>query len=134
MIMSNPALPLPPIGWPLLPQPDDTGSLAYPTLEQSVRDQIRIILLTRPGEQLMRPEFGAGLENYVHEPNTLATRRRIRDLIKENLDAWEPRIQTDLIEVFELEDSPSEIRVEIHYRIKRTGLPQQLNLRVEVQG
>ena len=86
MIMSNPALPLPPIGWPLLPQPDETGSLAYPTLEQSVRDQIRIILLTRPGEQLMRPEFGAGLENYVHEPNTLATRRRIRCDAKRQLD------------------------------------------------
>jgi phage baseplate assembly protein W len=132
--MSNPALPPPPIGWPLLPQPDDAGSLGYPTLEKSVRDQIRIILLTRPGEQLMRPEFGAGLENYVHEPNNLATRRRIRDLIQENLDAWEPRIQTDLVEVFEVDDSPSEIRVEIRYHIKRTGLPQQINLRVEVQG
>jgi len=132
--MSNPALPSPRIGWPLLPLPDDTGSLGYPTLEQSVRDQIRIILLTRPGEQLMRPEFGAGLENYVHEPNTLATRRRIRDLIQENLDACEPRIQTDQVEVFEVDDSPSEIRVEIRYHIKRTGLPQQINLRVEVQG
>jgi phage baseplate assembly protein W len=132
--MSNPALPLPPIGWPLLPLPDNTGSIGFPTLEQSVRDQIRVILLTRPGEQLMRPEFGAGLENYVHEPNTLATRRRIRDLIQENLDAWEPRIKTSLVEVFEVDGSPSEIRVEIRYHINRTGLPQQINLRVEVQG
>lgn len=71
----------------------------YPTLERSVRDQIRIILSTRPGEQLMRPEFGAGLEEFLHEPNTLETRRRIRDRIQESLQAFEPRILLDAIEV-----------------------------------
>ena len=29
----------------------------------------------------MRPDFGAGLDRLLHEPNTLATRRAIRDLV-----------------------------------------------------
>jgi phage baseplate assembly protein W len=127
-------LPPPAIGWPLLPLPDETGRLSYRTLEESVRDQIRVILLTRPGEQLMRPDFGAGLENFVHENNTLEIRRRIRDRIADNLAAWEPRVQVDRIDVTEAPDSGSHIRVEIHYRIRRTGLSQQINLTVEAQG
>lgn len=50
-----------PISWPFLPYPEN-GQLTYDSLEQSVRDSIRIILTTRPGEQLMQPFFGAGLQ------------------------------------------------------------------------
>lgn len=132
--MSSRAIPPPPIGWPLLTVPDATGSMHYPTLERSVRDQIRIILLTRPGEQLMRPDFGAGLEDFVHESNSLQTRRRMRDQIQEHLGNWEPRIDLDRVEVFEIPEAPAQVRVEVVYRIRRTGLPQQVNLTVEVQG
>jgi phage baseplate assembly protein W len=121
------------LGWPLLPLPDESGRLAYPTLEESVRQMIRVILSTRPGEQLMRPEFGAGLDRLVHEPNTLATRRRIRDLVQESLTRWERRILLDRVEVWEVENQPSQVRVEIVYRLIRTGAPMQTGLTVELE-
>ena len=122
------------IGWPLLGLPDENGRLAYPTLSESVRQSIRIILQTRPGEQLMRPEFGAGLQNFLHEPNTLTTRRRIRDAIADALARWEPRVIVDRIDVWEVEDRPSELRAEIAYRLRRTGAPQQMGLTMELDG
>jgi phage baseplate assembly protein W len=122
------------IGWPLLPLPDENGQLNYPTLESSVRQSIQIILRTRPGEQLMRPLFGAGLENYLHELNTLTTRRRIRDLIMESLEAWERRVILDRVEVNEVEGEPAQIRVELGYRIRRTGQPQQLGVTLELES
>lgn len=124
----------PPIGWPLLPLPDEGGELRYPTLEESVRQQIRVILTTRPGEQLMRPEYGAGLDDYVHEPNTLATRRRIRDAVAGSLSRWEPRIHLDRVEVWEVEGEPGQVRVEIGYRLRRTGAARQLGLVMETGG
>ncbi|MEM7021592.1 MAG: GPW/gp25 family protein, partial [Pseudomonadota bacterium] len=63
----NRRLPPPPTGWPLLPVPKD-GSLVFPSLDDSVRQMIKLILLTRPGEQLLRPQFGAGLEQFLHAP------------------------------------------------------------------
>ncbi|MHB9006438.1 MAG: GPW/gp25 family protein, partial [Limisphaerales bacterium] len=84
--------PAPPLGWPLLPLPDEGGHLRWPTLEQSVAQQIRVVLQTRPGEQLMRPDWGAGLENFLHEPNTLTTHRRLRDLVASSLGRWERRL------------------------------------------
>ena len=122
------------IGWPLLARPDGGGRLVYPTLGESVRQSIRIILQTRPGEQLMRPDFGAGLQDFLHEPNTLATRQRIRDAIADALARWEPRIIVDRIEVWEVDDRPSELRVEVAYRLQRTGAPQQLGLTMQLDG
>ena len=117
---TNTRIPSPPIGWPLLPQPQ-TGELRFPTLEDSVRQSIRVILLTRPGEQLMRPAFGAGLQRFLHEPGTLVTRRRIQDAISESLALWEPRIIVDRVEVRQNEERPDAVRIEIAYRLKRTG-------------
>lgn len=131
---ANRAIPPPPLGWPLLPFPDRDGRLQFPTLEQSVRHAIQIILRTRPGEQLMRPAFGAGLDALLHEQNTVTTRRRIRDLITQSLTRWEQRILLDRVDVNERPDRPSEVRVEIAYRLKRTGAAQQLGLTMELES
>lgn len=130
--MAEPLRPL--IGWPLLPVPDEHGQLQYPGLETSVRESIRIILSTRPGEQLMRPDFGGGLDRLLHEPNTLATRRAIRDLIQASLARWERRIQLDRVEVQEVVGEPSHVSVEIAYRLARTGAAATMTLTVQLEG
>jgi phage baseplate assembly protein W len=122
------------IGWPLLPLPDEHGRLRYPDLETSVRESIRVILSTRPGEQLMRPDFGAGLDRLLHEPNTLATRRSIRDSVQASLARWERRILLDRVEVWEVTGEPSHVRVEIAYRLVRTGAPATMNLTMRLEG
>jgi phage baseplate assembly protein W len=122
------------VGWPLLPLPDANGELRYPSLEDSVRQSIQVILRTQPGEQLMRPAFGAGLSRFLQEPNTLTTRRRIRDLIAESLENWERRVIVDRIEVVEVPEEPTHIRVEIAYRLRRTGAAQQIGLTMMLEG
>lgn len=126
--MAATKIPPPRIGWPLFATPDKQGELSYPALEQSVRQSIQVILRTRPGEQLMRPTFGAGLERFLEEPNTITTRRRIRDCVVESLGSWESRIVVDRVDVSEVPGAPTEVRVEIAYRLRRTGLAQQLGL------
>ena len=132
--MSRAPLPRPLIGWPLMPLPDARGTLNYPTLEESVRQSIQVILRTRPGEQLMRPRFGGGLERFVNEQNTIATRRRIRELITEALGRWEPRIILDRVEVTEHPDRPTHVRVVIGYRLRRTGAVEQIGFSMNLDG
>lgn len=122
------------IGWPLLPLPDEHGRLQWPGLEQSVRDAIRAILSTRPGEQLMRPDFGAGIDRLLHEPNTVATRRQLRELVQASLARWESRIVLDGVEVWEVAGRPAELRVEIAYRLARTGAPGAVNVTVSLDA
>lgn len=114
------------LGWPLAPDPQD-GGLRYPDLDRSIRDQVKVILLTNPGEMLLHPTFGAGLQNLLHEPNTVGTRRRIRDLVQKSIARWERRIILDATEVWEVDGRPDAVRVEIAYRIRRTGSAHQFH-------
>jgi len=119
-----------PTGFPLLFRPDEQGGLSFPELEESVQQMLKVILRTRPGEQLMHSDFGAGLEQLVHEPNTLETRRAIHDLVATSITRWEPRILLDRVDVSEVSSDSAEVRVEISYRLRRTGVARQLGLSV----
>jgi phage baseplate assembly protein W len=120
-----------PISWPFLPMPQ-AGQLGYPDLERSVRDSIRIILTTRPGEQLMRPRFGAGLQDFLDEGNTVALRRQIQTAILESLQNYENRIMVDAVYVDPVADAPPEVQVQIHYRLLRTNVPQQIGVTMQL--
>ncbi len=119
-LKKNKHIPNPSLGWPLLPVPEQ-GTLFYPTLENSIKQYIRIVLLTQPGEQLMRPHFGAGLSQFLHQSNTLETRQQIQDTVLTALREWEMRIVVDRVDVWGDEDKPDTVRIEIAYRIKRSG-------------
>jgi hypothetical protein len=123
-----------PVSWPLLGVPDEQGRLRYPSLAESVRQSIKVILQTSPGERLMRPEFGGGLERYLHEPNTLSTRRQIRDLISASLARWEPRLLLDRVDVWEVDERPDTVRVEIVYRLRLTNQAQHMGITLELEG
>jgi phage baseplate assembly protein W len=116
-----------PISWPFLPVPQN-GILSYTSLEQCVRDSIRIILTTRPGEQLMQPLFGAGLQDFVGEGNTVAVRRQIQSVILDSLQKYEPRITVDNVDVDALPNSPQQIHIKIYYRLLRTNAAQQVGV------
>jgi len=131
---ATPPRPRPLVGWPLFALPDADGALVWPGLERSVRDSLRLILATRPGEQLMRPDFGAGLDLLLHEPNTLETRRRVRDLVQDSIERWEKRISLDRVEVWEVEGEPTQLRVEIGYRLLRTGSAASMALSMQLEG
>ena len=129
----NEPLPRPLIGWPQFAVPDADGRLDWPGLEASVRHAIRVILSTRPGEQLMRPEFGAGLDRLLHAPNNLSTRRQIRDWTMSALSRWERRILLDRVDVLEVPGRPSELRVEIAYRLARSGAADAVAVTVRLE-
>ncbi|HNT40446.1 MAG TPA: GPW/gp25 family protein [Rubrivivax sp.] len=129
----NEPLPRPLIGWPLFAVPDADGRLDWPGLEASVRHAIRVILSTRPGEQLMRPEFGAGLDRLLHAPNNLSTRRQIHDWTMSALSRWERRILLDRVDVLEVPERPSELRVEIAYRLARSGAADAVAVTVRLE-
>jgi uncharacterized protein len=119
-----------PVSWPFLPVPQG-GVMSYPTLQQSVQDAIRIILTTRPGEQLMTPYFGAGLQNFLDEGNTVATQRQIQTTILENLQQYENRITVDAVEVSTVDGAPSQVYVQIQYRVIRTNAPGQVGVTMQ---
>ena len=50
-----------------------SGAIAMAQYEEDIRQAVRIILDTDPGERVMRPDFGAGLRALVFEPINTTT-------------------------------------------------------------
>jgi len=123
----------PPLCWPLLPVPDENGRLNFPDLETSVRQRIEAVLRTSPGEQLMRPYFGAGLELAIHRPNNAGVRAELTRDISAHISAFEPRIVLDQVAVVPSED-PSVVIVTIGYRIRQIGVATAMSVSVPVGG
>jgi phage baseplate assembly protein W len=123
----------PPLCWPLLPLPDESGRLSFPDLETSVRQRIEAVLRTSPGEQLMRPYFGAGLELAIHRPNNSGVRAELQRDIAAHVRAFEPRILLDQVEVA-TGDDPALLLVTIAYRIRQIGVAAAMTVSVPVGG
>src|SRR5437763_14693799 len=81
------------LGFPPRVGPD--GRAVWSEGELNVRESICIVLRTRPGERLMRPDFGCGLDRYLVEPNNISTLRITQAEVKRNLVRWERRVSVN---------------------------------------
>lgn len=112
----------------------DDGRMRWSSANASVREVLWNILLTRPGERVMRPEFGAGLMQFVHQPNNQTTRRLMADVALKAVQRWEPRI--DVIDL-KVESDPrnlSQVVLTLDYRLRASGIRETMNLALQLQS
>ncbi|MFN3303892.1 MAG: GPW/gp25 family protein [Roseateles sp.] len=120
------------LAFPLRLTPE--GRLAWSEGEANVRESIRILLLTAQGERLRRPDFGAGLERFLFEPNTTTTWRAIEEVIRRQLAKWEPRVQVEAIRVQADPGDPEAAIAELSFTLVATAQPGRMSLSIPVQG
>lgn len=110
------------------------GRLAWSVGEDNVRESIRLILLTEPGERLMREEFGCGLRQFLFEPNTVTTRQLIRERIGKAIGRWEPRVALEEVLVEPDADNSRLVVITIFFRLAATQALERLGLTLQLEG
>ncbi|HLM56357.1 MAG TPA: GPW/gp25 family protein [Pyrinomonadaceae bacterium] len=116
------------------PRVGGDGRVAWSEGELNVRESIQVILLTERRERLMLPEFGGGLSGYLFEPNTVTTRRLIKDRIQRALEQWEPRISVESVEVEADPDDSQAAVATITYQLVATQTRERVRLGVTLAG
>lgn len=100
---------------------DPKGGIALAGGERDIEQAIGIILETRPGERVMRPEFGCRASELLFEPRDVALQTTMQKYVEEALDRWEPRIEIQEVNVsFGSEETDGAVFVEITYLIKES--------------
>jgi phage baseplate assembly protein W len=97
------------------------GDVAVATYEEDIRQAIRIILETTPGERIMRPDFGAGLQSMVFEPVNTTTMALVKQRTEQSLVVWEPRIDVRDVSVTASGSAANRIDIVITYQIRATN-------------
>lgn len=110
------------------------GRLAWSAGEANVREALRVLLLTEPGERLMRENFGCGLRRFLFEPNTVTTRELIRQQIEQTISRWEPRVSIQEVSVEADPENPRLVAINISFRLIATQALGRLSFSLQLEG
>ena len=109
-------------GWAMPVQLDQrTGLVACVEAEEDIRQSIRIILETAPGERVMRPNFGCGIHELVFTAVDSTVIQRIRSLVEEALRRCEARIDVLEVIVDAAATAQGELIIALEYRVRKTN-------------
>jgi len=97
---------------------DGRNRTAAAAEEQHIRDLIEQLLFTRPGERVMRPDFGSGLLALNFEPNSLEAAATTQFLVQGALQQWLGHLIT--VEAVEVAAIDAALRVQVQYVVRRS--------------
>ena len=106
---------------------DGTGRTATTGRDEHVRDLIEQVLLTSPGERVMRPEFGAGLLAMVFEPGGPEAAAASQFLIRAALER--ELAEAIAVESVVVEADDAALVATVAYVVRRTGVYQVASFR-----
>jgi hypothetical protein len=109
------------IGWKFPPTFDKrTGSVEMVSEEADIQESLQILLSTRKGERLAKPDFGCDLSILIFETIDATTLNYARQMIEYAILMFEPRITLEKIEIV---PNPNEgiIHFKLDYTIRKTN-------------
>jgi uncharacterized protein len=105
--------------WPM--SVDHTGAIRLTDGADDIDRSMHIVLLTAPGERVMRPQFGCRIWDLLFEPVTPNLLGLIAEAVREAMAQWEPRIELEDVTPAADADDGALVRVQITYRVRATN-------------
>jgi uncharacterized protein len=105
-------------GWAFPPKIGERDMMRMAEDDADIRQAIRIILGTAPGERVMRPDFGCRIHELIFWPANQDTADIAERYVREALLRWEPRINIQSVVVTPGGAQVGQMTVEISYEVK----------------
>ncbi len=103
-----------------------TGKMKTVSLEEDIRQAIHIILMTRKGERVMRPDFGCDIHEFAFDTMDYTTLVQMEHAVQEALMVWEPRITDVDVHINDEQEQEGVLLIEISYLVRSTNNPFNL--------
>lgn len=114
-------------GWGFPIQADPlSGQVQMASQEEDIRQAIRLILMTRQGERVMRPDFGCRIYDFAFGTTDYTSLSRMKHAVEEALKLWEPRITDVEVYVSVADGQSGLLHIGISYRVRSTNNPYNL--------
>ena len=106
------------------------------TLVDMATQNLKMVILTSPGERVMEPEFGVGVRNYLFAQNSPGLSAQLRDRISQQVSKYLPYISLNNLQVF----SPSilgdidntRLNIVINYSIPAANVVADLTIPIKI--
>ncbi len=113
-------------GWTFPPQIGPQGGVALSNEFNEIEQAMKIILLTSPGQRVMRPTFGCRIHELLFAPNNGATAAKAMVFVEDALAMWEPRIIVNEVHVYPDTHQANRLMIDVQYKLKLTSDPRSL--------
>ncbi len=88
---------------------------------EDILESLNILFSTQSGERIMRPDFGASLEDLLFEPANISLLTFIREMIKNAILYYEPRIILDKVDISSEHLLEGTITIDLEFSIRSTN-------------
>ncbi|KER04802.1 GPW/gp25 family protein [Photorhabdus temperata] len=119
-------------GWKFPPEFSIETGVAMAEGAENVRQSMKILFLTEPGERIMREDYGCGLNDYMFENISDELLSNIQTRIEERVLRYEPRAEITDIQVNQKTGSPNTLHIQVTYSLRGSGISQQLEGILEI--
>jgi uncharacterized protein len=103
------------------------GRLATVSGDELIRQALILILSTRPGERVMRPEFGCRLHELLFAVTSDTTAGVAMHYVRQAVEQWEPRVEVMDVTADWLPDNPTILEIALTYRIRTSQTERTLS-------
>ena len=110
----------------------NTGGIAMVEDEAAVRQAVLLLLGTRPGERVMRPDYGCDLNKLLFSPNDDTTAGLAIHYVRRALERWEPRLEITDLDAERDGIAPDRLNIVLAYRVRATRRPDRLLIPVDL--
>ena len=105
--------------WPL--RVDQSGSIALGSGADGINASIRMVIITAPGERVMRPQFGCRIWDLLFEPINANTLGLMSEAVRDAVSQWEPRVELEDVTVEPDPENAARVQIDLRYRVKSTN-------------
>jgi len=96
------------------------------TLKKNIKQNLKMLLLTNPGERVMEPNFGVGIGQYLFEMvEDQSVFADIDSRIREQISLYMPYVNIKRVD-FIAQNNKNKISLKISYSVPRISLNDQL--------
>ncbi|OJJ22559.1 hypothetical protein BKI52_07710 [marine bacterium AO1-C] len=110
------------IGWKFPPTFDKRiKSVEMVSEEEDIRQSLYILLSTKQGERIMRPDYGSDVQSMIFEPIDVNTTTYLKESIRRAVLYFEPRITLEDVNVRQDDEEDGLLHVNLEYTIRKTN-------------
>jgi len=111
-----------------------TGGIAMVEEAASVRQSILLLVSTRRGERVMRPDYGTELHRLVFSPNDNTTAGLAIHYVRRAITRWETRVEIVHVDATRNPKIETQLDIVLDYRVRSTGRTERLAFAMNLAG
>ena len=99
------------------------------TLDEVAQQNMKMIVLTSPGERVMEPDFGVGIRNFLFEQETPFLVSEIQTRIGTQIEKYAPFVKIRELNI-DIDSDNGFLSVQIKYAVPAGGIVSDLTIPV----